>query len=70
MIEIKGTYTSAKVYTDTLDEKSREQIETLCSQSFVAGSTLRLMPDVHAGAGCTIGTALKKNYRNTVKIWC
>jgi RNA-splicing ligase RtcB len=58
MIEIKGKYNLAKVYTDVLDEKSREQIETLCDQSFAAGSVLRLMPDVHAGAGCTIGTTM------------
>ena len=58
MIEINGTYNTAKVYTDTLDEKSREQIELLCEQEFIKGSTLRLMPDVHAGAGCTIGTTM------------
>jgi len=46
------------VFTDNLDEKSREQIELLCEQEFVKGSTLRLMPDVHAGAGCTIGTTM------------
>jgi RNA-splicing ligase RtcB len=39
-----------------LDAFSREQIENLCAQSFVEGSKIRLMPDVHAGAGCTIGT--------------
>src|SRR5215470_13256914 len=58
MIEITGRYNTAKVFTDTLDEKSREQIELLCEQEFVKGSTLRLMPDVHAGAGCTIGTTM------------
>jgi RNA-splicing ligase RtcB len=58
MLEIPGKYNSAKVYTGSLDETSREQIETLCNQSFASGSTLRLMPDVHAGAGCTIGTTM------------
>ena len=58
MIEIIGKHNAAKVYTDFLDEKSREQIETLCDQPFTAGSSLRLMPDVHAGAGCTIGTTM------------
>ena len=41
-----------------VDEKSLEQIETLCNQEFVAGQKIRLMPDVHAGAGCTIGTTM------------
>ena len=58
MLEITGKYNTAKIFTDTLDEKSQEQIELLCDQSFVSGSKLRLMPDVHAGAGCTIGTTM------------
>lgn len=58
MIEITGTYNTAKVFTDTLDDYSREQIARLCNQSFAAGSVIRLMPDVHAGAGCTIGTTM------------
>ncbi|MDR0539700.1 MAG: RtcB family protein [Spirochaetaceae bacterium] len=58
MLEIIGTCNSAKVWTDSLDEKSREQIETLCNQPFTEGSVIRLMPDVHAGAGCTIGTTM------------
>jgi len=58
VVEIKGKYNTARVYTDTLDEKSQEQIQLLCDQTFVEGSALRLMPDVHAGAGCTIGTTM------------
>ncbi|MDR1997209.1 MAG: RtcB family protein [Candidatus Margulisbacteria bacterium] len=58
MLEITGKYNTAKVYTNNLDDFSREQIETLCNQSFTAGSQIRLMPDVHAGAGCTIGTTM------------
>jgi len=61
MIKIKGKYNTANVYTDTLDEKSQEQIQLLCDQAFAEGSTLRLMPDVHAGAGCTIGTTMTIN---------
>jgi RNA-splicing ligase RtcB len=58
MIEITGKYNVAKVFTNALDESSREQIECLCNQAFVEGCVLRLMPDVHAGAGCTIGTTM------------
>lgn len=58
MIEIKGLYNSAKVFTDVLDEKSELQIQTLCNQEFTSGEKIRLMPDVHAGAGCTIGTTM------------
>lgn len=58
MIEITGKYNTARVFTDSLDESSRKQIEDLCDQAFTAGSKIRLMPDVHAGAGCTIGTTM------------
>jgi RNA-splicing ligase RtcB len=58
MIEIIGKYNTAKVFTNSLDDYSKEQIETLCNQSFAAESKIRLMPDVHAGAGCTIGTTM------------
>ena len=58
MIKISGKYNTAKVFTNYLDELSSEQIQTLCNQAFVKGSNIRLMPDVHAGAGCTIGTTM------------
>ena len=52
---IEGKYNSAKVFTDVIEETAIKQIETLCNQEFVADSNIRIMPDVHAGAGCTIG---------------
>lgn len=58
MIEIKGKYNSAKVFTDNVEEKAAEQILELCNQEFVKDSCIRIMPDTHAGAGCTIGTTM------------
>ena len=58
MQEVNGKYNTAKVYTDVVDEKSLQQIKTLCDQEFTSGAKIRLMPDVHAGAGCTIGTTM------------
>ena len=58
MIEIEGKYNTAKVFTDKLDENAAGQIRTLCSQAFTEGSRIRIMPDVHAGKGCTIGTTM------------
>ena len=58
MQEVKGKYNTAKVFTDVVDEKSLQQIQTLCDQEFTSGARIRLMPDVHAGAGCTIGTTM------------
>lgn len=58
MQEVTGKFNTAKVYTDVVDEKSLQQIKILCDQEFTSGSKIRLMPDVHAGAGCTIGTTM------------
>lgn len=58
MIEVKGIYNTAKVFTDNLEEKAAGQILELCSQEFVKDSQIRIMPDTHAGAGCTIGTTM------------
>ena len=58
MKEVTGKYNSAKIFTDVVDEKSIEQVKLLCDQEFVQGSKIRMMPDIHAGAGCTIGTTM------------
>jgi hypothetical protein len=58
MFEVQGKYCTAKVYTDNCEQSAVSQIINLCNQPFAAGSNLRMMPDVHAGAGCTIGTTM------------
>lgn len=58
MLEIKGKYNTAKVFTDVVDQASIAQVVELCNQEFIAGSQIRMMPDIHAGAGCTIGTTM------------
>ena len=58
MIEIQGKYNTAKVFTNNIEPSAMSQIQNLLNQSFVEGSKIRIMPDVHAGAGCTIGTTM------------
>ena len=58
MIEVTGKYNQAKIFTDVVDQASIAQVIALCNQEFTAGSRIRLMPDVHAGAGCTVGTTM------------
>lgn len=55
---VEGQFNAAKIYTDIVDENALLQIKTLCDQEYTSGSTIRIMPDVHAGAGCTIGTTM------------
>ena len=58
MIELRGQYNTAKVYTDVVDEVSILQIQTMLDQPFAEQLRIRMMPDVHAGAGCTVGTTM------------
>lgn len=58
MIELSGKYNSAKVFTDIIEPDAISQIITLCSQEISKDSKIRIMPDVHAGTGCTIGTSM------------
>ncbi|MDE5764822.1 MAG: RtcB family protein [Ruminococcus sp.] len=58
MIILNGKYNSAKVFTDVIDQNAITQIIELCSQPISSGEKIRIMPDVHAGAGCTIGTTM------------
>lgn len=55
---VEGMYNTAKVYTDVVEDAALSQIQLLCNQEYVKGSRIRIMPDVHAGAGCTIGTTM------------
>ncbi len=58
MIDIEGRFASAKIFTEHIDKNALDQIRTLCDMPFVQGSRIRIMPDVHAGAGCAIGTTM------------
>ncbi len=58
MIEIKGRYNTAVCYTDMLPDKAADQIKTICDQEVFKDSRIRIMPDVHAGKACTIGTTM------------
>lgn len=58
MIEVRGEYGRAIVYTDSLEKSAEGQIKAFCNQPFSADSKIRIMPDVHAGKGCTIGTTM------------
>lgn len=58
MIEAIGKHNTAKIFTDNIEEKAFGQIIELCNQDFTKDSSIRIMPDTHYGAGCTIGTTM------------
>lgn len=58
MIEIKGNFNAALCFTDSIEGSAYEQIKAVCDIEDFAASRIRIMPDVHAGVGCTIGTTM------------
>ena len=58
MFEIKGKINTAICYANVVEEEAIEQIRRMCDYEFAMGSKIRIMPDVHAGKGCTIGTTM------------
>ena len=57
-IEIKGKVNTAICYAKVVEEEAIEQIRRMCDYPMTEGSKIRIMPDVHSGKGCTIGTTM------------
>lgn len=58
MLQLKGKHNTAKVFTDNVDQTTISQIIDLCNQEIFKESKIAIMPDCHAGKGCTIGTTI------------
>ena len=50
--------TTAICYAKVIEDEAIEQIRRMCDYDLTRGSKVRIMPDVHAGKGCTIGTTM------------
>ncbi len=60
-IEIKGKVNTAICYARVVEDEAIEQIRRMCDYIITEGSRIRIMPDVHAGKGCTVGTTMTIN---------
>lgn len=58
MLEIKGQVNTAICYAKVIEDEAIEQIRRMCDYALTENSRIRIMPDVHAGKGCTIGTTM------------
>lgn len=59
MKTVTGKYGTAKIFTDLVEGEALKQVQTLMDCEFIKGQQVRMMPDIHAGAGCTVGTTIK-----------
>ena len=55
---IEGKFNSAKIYTDVVEPSAVEQVQAMCDNPIFENSRIRIMPDVHTGKSCTIGTTM------------
>lgn len=58
MMILQGKYNSANVYASVIEDEATAQIIELLNQPFAENQRIAIMPDVHAGAGCVIGTTM------------
>ena len=58
MFNIEGKVNTAVCFASVVEDCAIQQIKRMCDYEFTAGSQIRIMPDVHAGKGCTIGTTM------------
>lgn len=60
-----------KIYAKTIEAEATEQIYRMAKSEAYNGCSIRIMPDCHAGKGCTVGTVIKIKDRvvpNTVGV--
>lgn len=49
---------NVKIFASIVDDATRKQVETLAASEAYRDSVIRVMPDCHAGCGCTIGSVI------------
>jgi len=54
-MNIQGKYNNAIIYNDNVEQEALSQIYNLLDCEAFKDTSIRIMPDVHAGAGCVIG---------------
>lgn len=52
---VEGKFTSAKIFTDNVENYALAQIQNLCDNEVFKDCKIRVMPDVHPGKVSTIG---------------
>ena len=62
---------NVKIFAQTIEAEAKKQIENMAASEAYRDCQIRIMPDCHAGKGCTIGTVIEtrgKVVPNTVGV--
>lgn len=68
MLELKGKINTAKVFTGNIEETAVAQVIGMLNEEITRGTQVRIMPDVHAGKGSTVGTTIMFKDKNITKV--
>ncbi len=60
MVELKGKYGDAKIFTDNVELEAINDINNILNSPVALNANVRIMPDVHKGMSFPIGTTMKK----------
>ena len=55
MFKVQGKYNDITVFTDNVEQTAMAQMYDIANSNVLAGTTIKVMPDVHAGNACVIG---------------
>ena len=58
MLELRGKYSSCKIFIDTVDSSTQGQLFALMNQESVKDSIIRIMPDCNAAKASVVGTTM------------
>ena len=58
MYDVKGKYNKATIYALNVDSESYAQVLRMCNTKELEGCSIRMMPDMHASEGYTVGTSI------------
>ncbi len=58
MFDIIGKHNSATVYAKSVDSESYAQVLAMCNIEELKDCKIKMMPDMHAAEGCTVGTSI------------
>lgn len=64
-LEVNGSHNRATIFSEQFDQTAYAQVMDLCNTDIYEESKIRIMPDYHAGKGCTIGTTMTLHYKVT-----
>lgn len=59
IMTLRGSKNKAKIFTHNVEETAIGQVIGMLNEPITENTTVAIMPDVHAGAGSTIGTTIR-----------